>query len=524
MSTGLSSQACVPETFSFPDILGTQHASTTAAPVSGFTGFSRWKPEGSQVGPSGVSFCNVTVSYTHPGHEDLVTVHVWLPLVESSMARFVGVGGAGWQSGEIGDDIMSFLTYQGYATAATDGGYAHDVFGTADPWLMPNPGNLAYPLLANFAYRAVHEMTVVGKRVFDEYYGQPPDYSYWYGCSTGGRQGLTSAVLYPDDYDGLLTACPALNFPSLMPAMYWPQFAMNQIGAYPEACQFEAVRVATVEACDELDGVKDGIISRDDLCEFDPASVVGKKFDCNGSKTKISKEVAQVVKAMLQGPVDAEGNVIFPGSTHGTPATGMVALGNTRCDKGKCVSQPMTLATDWIRLLIKKDPSFDVSSLTLDEFARMLRQTAREYDGIFGADDSDLGQFRARGKKMITWHGINDEAITINAMRRYYDAVAELDGSRGVDTAEYYRYFEVPGANHCTAPEGVGYPMYALDALRAWVEEGVVPERLPTVVSGGTDEGQLVCPYPQVSVKRGKDVLCAQRSEDKAGSETKDEL
>lgn len=153
---------------------------------------------------------------------------------------------------------MSALTHQGYATAATDAGYHYDPFSTADPWLMASPGNLNYPLLTNFAHRPVHEMTIIGKHVVGEYFGQPPAFSYWSGCSTGGRQGLTSALLYPNNYDGILTGCPALNFPQLMVAMYWPQLVMNHLGAYPEACQFEAVKAAAVEACDELDGSRMG--------------------------------------------------------------------------------------------------------------------------------------------------------------------------------------------------------------------------------------------------------------------------
>ncbi|KAH6884508.1 Tannase/feruloyl esterase [Thelonectria olida] len=514
--TGLSSpHPCAPDVFTFPDILGTRHRVTTAETVKGFT-----------VGPEGASFCNVTVSYTHPGHDDLVNIHIWLPLTGFN-SRFVGIGGGGWLAGEIGDDAMSAFTYQGYATAATDAGYQHDVFSTADAWLMKHHGNLDYPLLTNFAHRAVHEMAIIGKHMGEEYYGQPPAFSYWSGCSTGGRQGLTSALLYPDDYDGILTSCPAVSFPSLMVAFFWSQSVMNRIGAYPEACQFEAVRLAAVETCDELDGSKDGIISRDDLCDFDPNTVVSKGFNCNGVPAKISKETAEIVKAMLQGPTDPEGNSLFPGSTHGTSAVGLMALGNTRCEGGKCTGLPFTLATDWIRLLLKKDPSFDVTTLSLEEYSQLMHQSVREYNGMFAADDADLGRFRGSGKKMITWHGINDEAITINAMRRYYKAVMALDESRGVDTRSYYRYFEVPGATHCSAPPGVGYPLHALDVLRQWVEEGIVPEMLQTTRIGGvSDEEQLpLCPYPHIPVKKGNVVVCQERK--KAHNEhlnTKDEL
>lgn len=227
---------------------------------------------------------------------------------------------------------------------------------------------------------------------------------------------------------------------------------------------------------------------------------------------------------MLQGPTDADGNRFFPGSTYGTSATGFAALGNTRCDGGKCTGSPMMLATDWIRLLVKKDAAFDVASLSLDEFSRIFRQGGCVYNGMFAADDADLGPFRGRCKKLITWHSINDEAITINTMRQYYEAVTRLDGSRGVDTVSYYRYFEVPGATHCSAPPGVGYPMKALDALRRWVEEGVVPDKLSTTRLGDVAGDQFVCPYPQVPVERGHSTVCAERSEADKANLGKDEL
>ncbi|KAI1498936.1 Tannase/feruloyl esterase [Biscogniauxia marginata] len=494
---------CSSESFLFPSIFGARHVQTAASLLDGYNGPGR-RAEASLVGTDGVNACNVSVSYTHPGHGDTVTVQVWLP-ISNYNSRFVGVGGGGWQAGDIGGDIMPALTYQGYATVTTDGGYPYWAAnaGANSAWLMKEPGNLDYPLFINFAYRALHDMTVIGKHITDQYYGEPPKFSYWYGCSTGGRQGLTMAQKYPEDYDGILTSCPAVGFPALLVAMYWPQFVMHQLGTYPPACQFEAVAASAVEACDKLDGVNDGIISRRDLCDFEPESVIGKEFDCQGTPSRITKETVEIVKAMLRGPTDPEGEQLFPGTTHGTAATGFVATANTLCADGQCTGGvPFPIAIDWIRLLVKKDPSFDPSTLTHEQYAQIFRESVREYGWWIGADDPDLQKFHEQGNKMIMWHSTNDEAISVNAAMQYYEEVIAADQKRGIDTKDYYRYFEVPGARHCGAPPGVPYPLNALDTLRLWVEDSITPEELDAVVLGKVDESDKVhhpiCVYPKV--------------------------
>ncbi|KAF7556138.1 hypothetical protein G7Z17_g1656 [Cylindrodendrum hubeiense] len=499
---------CVPGTFSFPSLSGAEGRTITASSFKAYKGNSGWRPEAVHIGAEGVSVCNVTVSYTHPGENDLVNVHIWLPL-ENYKSRFVGVGGGGWKAGEIGDDMMSMLAYQGYAAAATDAGYNHIPTSLPDSWLLESPGKLAIPLLTNFAHRAAHDMTVISKHIVEKYYNEEPKFSYWNGCSTGGRQGLDLAQRYPEDYDGIWAACPAVSFPALLMSLFWPQVVMNIARVYPSACQFEAVRMAAIEACDELDHVKDGVISRDDLCEFDPETVIGKEFDCQGTKIKISKEVAEIVKAMLQGPVDTEGKQLFPGTSHGTAATGFLSTANTICTGESCTAgRPFPIAADWIRLPLKKDASFDVTKISREEFVQLFHQSVREYNDLIGSNNPDLRGFREAGKKMITWHATNDEAISFKFMRQYYDSVSELDEKNNVDTKSYYRYFEIPGLTHCSAPAGVHYPLYGFDALRRWVEDGVIPTVLDTVLVGEreTDEegvSQAVYPYPSVSIRSG---------------------
>ncbi|KAJ0108078.1 hypothetical protein J7T55_007197 [Diaporthe amygdali] len=427
--------------------------------------------------------------------------------------RFVGVGGGGWSAGEIGTDMRSAFASQGYAVATTNAGYDHDVFGTADRWLMKRPGNLNYPLIVNFGHRALHDMAVIAKHVIREAYGSGPDFSYWQGCSIGGRQGLTIASKYPSDYDGILTSCPAVNFPALLMAMYWPQFVMNQKGVYPHACEFEALRAGSLQFCDGLDGVKDGVIADPDLCTFDPITLAGTSFDCKGSSIVVSEDAVSLFKDIVHGPSDPEGIKLFPGIMPGTALVGLMATANTLCNGKHCShGLPFTVADDWIRLMLKKDAYFDPTKMSHADYAHLFRESVAEWDAMFSSNNPDMDQFRLLGKKMISWHSVNDEAVPILAMREFYERVLARDQAHNITTQDYYRYFEVPGATHCSAPTGVPYPLDALTTLQSWVEDAVAPDKLPAVPLGHqrteTKVDRPICAYPGTAFETKTGVAC----------------
>lgn len=154
-----------------------------------------------------VEFCNVTLTYTHPGQNDLIKV--WLGLPSTWNGRFQGVGGGGWVTGFPSEMVPAIS--QGYAAVSTDGG--HDGLGQAtEAWALNSPGNVNLYALQNFASVALNDMTGLGKQLTEAYYGKPIVKSYWSGCSTGGRQGLMLAQRYPEAYDGILAQAPAINW------------------------------------------------------------------------------------------------------------------------------------------------------------------------------------------------------------------------------------------------------------------------------------------------------------------------
>ncbi len=302
---------------------------------------------------------------------------------------------------------------RGYAAVNTDAGHTFhgDPFkavGSAESWAQKSPGNVDWPLLQNFASISLDDMTHIGKQVVEAFYGKEPKYSYWHGCSTGGRQGLMQAQRYPSNYDGILAAAPAINWQTFVPSELWGQVLMKVEDYYPPGCEVQAIQKAAIEACDELDGVKDGVVAAANLCHFDAGSIVGTEYNCSGDIRKISKAAARIVNGAWKGPV-RNGKQVWFGLTHEAalavepqPLGGLL---QTECDEQNknCKGRRMPISADWFRLYLAKDPAYDLDTMNEEDFFNLIHRSQQEYTSIIGTDDPDLSQFRAAGGKMITW-------------------------------------------------------------------------------------------------------------------------
>ncbi|CAI0655414.1 unnamed protein product, partial [Colletotrichum noveboracense] len=335
-------------------------------------------------------------------------------------------------------------------------------------------------------------------------------YAYWAGCSTGGRQGIIEAQRYPEDYDGILSGAPAVNQPSLIVSTYWPQFVMNRMGVYPHVCEMVLMTQFAVEACDEIDGVRDNVISDPDKCDFDPRSVVGRELDCGGGRVmEMSAAAAEIAREIWRGPHDEDGKPLWleKGYPIGAPFTGRFGLGNVNCSVpgAPCTGHPFRMSVEWIRNLVHKDPGYDVAGMDYAELEAAYAQSRREYEALIGANDPDLSGFKRRGGKMISWHGLADECVTMRTSRDYYDKVLKRDGRAG----RYYRHFEAPGVYHCYGLNRTFYPLKGLETLRAWVEEGAFPEVLDGFRLSGGNESEAptrpLCAYPAAAKFKGGD-------------------
>ncbi|KAH8674033.1 Tannase/feruloyl esterase [Xylariales sp. PMI_506] len=461
-------------------------------------------------------YCNVIVSYAHIGHNETINVQVVLPLTGWN-GRFMGTGGGGWATGAFGESMYAPLD-QGFSAAATDGGHRMRVPGIVDTDWAFTDGKPNLHSLQDFSSTALRDMTLIGQQVTASFYGQPAGYSYWKGCSTGGRQGLMMVQRFPELYDGVLAIAPAIRFNTLCTWLYWPQFKMNQLSEHPPQCEFRAIQEAIVHACDGLDGVVDGIISATEKCNIDLLTLVGKEAPCPELETTrtISDAAVQVAQAAYSGFHSSGNHSWFYGLDAGAPFWG---LANTNCTADKtasgytCARAPNKISEQWMSLFLVKDLEFDPVSLGLSDWLQLSYTAMSEYESLIGTTNADLSVFAQLGHKLITWHGLEDQLIPPASTRAYYETVQAIDPN----VRDYYRHFDVPGVTHCQGGPGPlpGFVFSnggsSMDALIAWVEDGVAPETLLASTPQIADDGKPLytrplCPWPQVAKFVGGDI------------------
>ncbi|WP_431899310.1 tannase/feruloyl esterase family alpha/beta hydrolase [Nonomuraea sp. bgisy101] len=443
--------------------------------------------------PDVPAYCDVTVTLTHPGVGDHAKVRVWLPETGWT-GRFQAVGGSAFAAGDYGAGLAGAIK-SGYAAATTDAGVG-TYLDTS--WALNSDGEVDTALLKNFADRSQHEMAVVGKQVVNEVYGRPVSYSYWNGCSTGGRQGYMEAQRHPGDFDGILATAPAINWDEFEVATLWPQVVMNEENTFPSPCEFNAFKEAAVKACDPLDGAPDGLIGDPATCAFDPRQLIGKSVECGGEQETITAADAAVVRKIWAGPRTPSGTKLWSG----IPIGAGFDLAGTRIDAdGKRVGAPFPVPAIWVSTFLKRQPSYDLSTITYAEFVKLFEQSQTEYDTIIGTDDPDLSAFRRSGGKLLTWHGQADQLIPAQGTVDYRRRVERAMGGAGkVD--DFYRLFLAPGVDHCAGDTSTGpKPTDALGALTAWVEQGKAPQTLSAAIkdSSGKTVTRELCRYPYVS-------------------------
>ncbi|MFD9596463.1 DUF6351 family protein [Kitasatospora sp. NPDC059973] len=444
--------------------------------------------------PDVPAFCDVTITLTHPGQGDHATVRVWLPQ-QNWNGRLQTVGGSAYAAGDYGAGLAGAVK-GGYAAATTDAGVGTYLDTT---WALKADGRADRALLENFASRSEHEAAVVAKEVVAAHYDRAASYSYFNGCSTGGRQGYAEAQKYPADYDGILANAPAVNWDEFEVATLWPQVVMNEAGTFPTACEFKAFTDAAVQACDRLDGAADGLLTDPDACGFDPRRLIGTTVECDGGRLTITAADAEVVRRIWDGPRTASGTKLWSGVPIGADLAG---LAGSKVDEttGERVGTPFPVPAAWVSTWLKKQPAFDLTTLTTGRFAQLFRQSEAEYDRIIGTDDPDLSGFRKAGGKLLTWHGSADQFIPAAGTVQYRERVEQrMGGAKKVD--DFYRVFLAPGASHC----GLLGQGADLAALIAWVEHGEAPRTLPATLP--TADGRTVtrdlCAYPLVPRYQG---------------------
>ena len=432
--------------------------------------------------------CRVTATVTHPPSGERVKIFIGLPATNWN-GRFRGNGGGGFSGGSASS--LRGPVAQGYAAGATDTGHE----GGSGSFALDANGRLNWQAIQNNAYRGIHDMTVVGKALTQAFYGKAPRFSYFFGGSTGGRQGLMEAQRYPDDYDGIVSACPAINWHRFLPADLWPQVVMVAATNFVPKSKLDAANAAAVAACDAADGVTDGVIDNPAGCDYDPKALVGAKV---GDDT-FTEADADVIRKIWEGPRGQDGTFLWHGLARGTDLFALAGTGGSPL-KGK----PFGIPLDWFRYFLIQDPQWDWTTLTPARFELLWRQSVEQYGAVFGTDDPDLSRFRDRGGKLIIYHGLADQLIPAEGTIDYYKRVQQQMGG-AEKVSQFARLFLAPGVDH--AFRGAGpTPIGQMEAIVRWVEEGQAPEKLMAErqdSNGNVVQSRPLFPFPQVAKYKG---------------------
>jgi len=419
-------------------------------------------------------FCRVAATIKPTSDSD-IKVEVWLP-INGWNNKFQAVGNGGW-AGVISYAAMAEAIQSGYATASTDTGHV----GGRGTFVLGHPEKLI-----DFAYRSEHEMTVKAKEIINAFYGSAPKYSYWNGCSTGGRQGLKEAQQFPNDYDGIIAGAPA-NRTAV--SLWIAHGVLKDPASYIPPAKYPIIHQAAVAACDARDGLKDGLIDTPNKCNFDPNVLLCKSAE-NGQC--LTAPQVKAAKTFYTAPLDSKtGKELFSSFVPGTElGWGIQAQG----------PEPSLNGYDQYRYVVFKDPKWDWKTFNWD--TDVARGNLPE-NVPMNATDPNMKAFFSHGGKLLLYHGWSDNQVpTLNTIKYYNSVVENMGGA--ADAAKNIRLFLEPGMGHCRGGEGPN-EFDKMGALEQWVEQGKAPERLTAshATDGKVDRTRPLCPYPQLAKYKG---------------------
>lgn len=412
-----------------------------------------------------------------------------LPTEWNNRFEMVGNGGT---AGTISLGAVDGAVRKGFAAASTDTGHdaAKEPLATFAYVTPENPNG--HRKFLDFAYLSVHETAALAKQVIQTYYGSAPRYSYWVGCSTGGRQGLQEAQRYPDDFDGLVVGAPGLyNTGNSMRRIWIGQTQMGD-GAIP-AEKLPVLTKAIYEKCDPIDGLKDGLIDDPRRCVFSPAHDLPKCASGDTADCFTNAQVDALTK-IYGGPHDSKGKQLFPGEPVGSEPV----WPDNFILPNKTVLPRAESQMKFAMLDPAPGPSWNVGMFNFDTDPARLVKAAADLN----ARNPDLAPVKKRGGKILQYSGWADQQVNPLPGIEYYETVSRKLGEDA--TRDFYRLFMVPGMFHCSGGPGCNTADW-LGAVMDWVEKGTAPAQLTGahIESGKITRTRPLCPYPQVARYRG---------------------
>ncbi|CAM1507973.1 Fc.00g048210.m01.CDS01 [Cosmosporella sp. VM-42] len=485
-------------------------------------------------GSESYTYCSITVTYKHTGKDDRVVLKYAFPSPFDFKNRFYVAGGGGFS---LSSDATGGLSY-GAAGGATDAGY--DAFSNSyDEVVLHGNGSINWDATYMFGYQALGEMTQVGKSITNQFYGLGNDtkiYTYYEGCSDGGREGMSQVQRWGEEYDGVIVGAPAFRFAQQQVLHVYSSVVEQTLNYYPPPCELDKIVNATISACDPLDGRTDGVVSRTDLCKlhFNLSSIIGEPYYCakqnntslgfgfNKVKRQVQGSTTSYQPAQ-NGTVSAKGvaiaQAIYDGLRNSKGQRGYFswqiasALGdavttyNPDIDSWE-LSIPSTggeYVTKFVQLLDHENlPNID--NVTYDTLVEWINTGMIRYMDSLQTSLPDLTSFQSSGGKLLHYHGESDSSIPAASSVHYWQSVRSImypnlsDKEAGKALEDWYQLYLIPGAGHCGTNElqPGPYPQNNMEIMIDWVENGSKPDRLNATVSSGTNKGEahMLCQWP----------------------------
>jgi feruloyl esterase len=448
------------------------------------------------------AFCRVEV-VARPTPASDIRIEVWLPDATQWNGRFWGIGNGSF-AGQINHRGLAARVGSGYAVVATDTGHRADPSDSR--WALGQPEKVV-----DYGHRAVHLAAVHGKAVTAAYLGRKPDRAYFNAYSNGGRQALMLAQRYPDDYDGILAGAPAHALTSLYTG--WAQFQshlLKEPAAHLSARQLGALSAAVLEACDGIDGVRDGVLENPLRCTHNPVALA---CDARAAPDCLSPAQVSSVRRLYEGARSGPGQAQVGGLARGSEPRWSAYLFGDK--PGSAEFAPPT--NGLFRHLVAEDPHWDLREFQPDRDGPGVRDKLAP---VLDAEDPDLRRFVARGGKLILWHGWSDVVAQPSFTVDYHERLRLALGPEAVRRS--VRLFMAPGVEHGIGGPGAdrfgqlsagdGDPERSLGAaLRRWVEDDVAPERviaarhrIPNDPKTDVVRTRPLYAWPKVAIYRGQ--------------------
>lgn len=434
--------------------------------------------------PSGLKvsaqFCRV-IGFIEPVKNSHIEFEVWLPPAAKWNGKYFAVGNPAFE-GAIKYQGLAGAIEKGYATASTDTGHE-------DPghkWAMGHPESVV-----DWTHRAVHETTVVAKRLIQGFYGKAPSYSYWDSCHNGGRQGLAEAQLYPEDFDGIVAGDPAYYLTHLQAGSEYLSWVALKDGtdapAFIPPAKYAALHRAALDACDAKDGVKDDAIEDPTRCNFDPASIQCKGADNASCLTAPQVETARRIYA---GAKFADGTQIYSGFEPGSELVWNAMIAGP---------EPLFINNGFFKFMAFQDPDWDFKTFDIDLDTRKI--DAR-LGPVINTTQTDLKAFKAHGGKLLMYQDWNETWVPPRTATTYYNSVVATMGGEN-QTKDFFRLFMIPDFGMCAGMSQGTFD--ALGAVQKWREQGIAPDQIKATYSdrGRVYKARPVCPYPQGAIYNG---------------------